>query len=143
MRKIYLIVLINFLIISCGVNKNSETKIFRYIELNKQYGKIYLNAKKENISDLIYLENGKYFLKNKAFGRVRYIQLSFNSDNLLKKMTFSYNSDSKLDLKIKNYQKSLGKPIVKNIKKAVWNDGETKFSIFSKNNKIYSELKDL
>ena len=142
MKNKLLLILVFLIAQSCAVTKTTDKVIFRHLNLNSQFGTIDLNTKKDAIEHLIHFNDGKYFLKDETFGIAKSIELVFDNKNSLKKMIFSYRKDWQKENEINDYKSYLGEPIIKN-DKLIWNDGKTKFEIYTIDSQTYSELTDL
>lgn len=130
MKTINLILCCFLLVQSCAIKKNViNTEIFTSINLKEKYGQLSLGESlSDHIDKINMLGPDAVFLKNEVFDGVQSIQLAFNRNKGLYKMTFLYYRNENFNDKVESYKKDLGEPILKN-NKVIWNDGNTQFEI--------------
>jgi len=136
------LLLLVFSINACGVRVNTEKEIFRYINVHRAYGTIYLGTQKSDLEHLMEKRDGGYYLRNDVFGMAQEIALVFNVKKELEKFVFTYASSWNRRSEIADYTEDLGTPIIKG-DSIIWNDGKTQFRIYTEGGVHYAELSDL
>ena len=122
----------------------NSAKIFRYITLGK-YGKLHLGKSFETKDQLsIKLNEKSYKLKKGIFGGARSIIVHLNDSGLIETIEFYYKPGKSFDETVKFYSKFLGKPskykYTESLKRAVWDDGSTRFEYIQEKAISYSIL---
>jgi hypothetical protein len=120
--------------------------IFRYVNLGP-LGEFELGEPFGDYARLAVSEGANtYRLRDEAFGGAESIVVTTDDGGIVRRISFEYGPGYAWPEKLANYTESLGPPSEASDTEAVWNDGQTEFSLSREAGSSYAaraEMRDL